>query len=122
MTNRNPDVDAWFATYENPQKDLVQAVRNVMLAADSRLGEVIKWKAPTFVYKGNVASFFPRATRHVTLMFHTGASLPDPQGIFSGEGETGRSVQIADRADLDAKSEALQGLVRAWIAARDGSN
>jgi hypothetical protein len=27
--NRNPDVDAWFADYLNPQKALVEAVRHV---------------------------------------------------------------------------------------------
>ena len=33
-SNRNPDVDAWFDRYDNPQKDLVQAVREVILDTD----------------------------------------------------------------------------------------
>ena len=81
-TNRNPDVDAWFAAYVNPRKDLVQAVRDVILDADARMSEAIKWKAPTFMYKGNLASFYPKSTKHVSLMFHTGASLPDPTGLL----------------------------------------
>ena len=76
MDNHDPAVDAWFETYDNPQKDLVQAVRRVILEADSRISETIKWQAPTFMYKGNLASFYPRSTKHVSLMFHTGASLP----------------------------------------------
>jgi hypothetical protein len=32
MGNRNPDVDAWFESYDNPLADLVQAVRDVILA------------------------------------------------------------------------------------------
>jgi hypothetical protein len=118
MSNRSPEVDAWFETYENPQKDLVEAVRTVLLDADDRLGEAIKWKAPTFVYQGNLASFFPKSTKHVTLMFHSGATLPDPAGILEGDGEVARSVKIRDREDLAAKAPALRGLVTAWIESK----
>ena len=113
--NRNPDVDAWFDAYDNPQKDLVQAVRRAMLDADPRVTEAIKWKAPTFMYKGNIASLYPKTRAHASLMFHTGATLPDPQGLLEGEGETSRVARFVDEDDLAAKKEALQGLVAAWI-------
>lgn len=120
-TNRNPEVEAWFDTYDNPQKPLVLAVRDVILDADERVSETIKWKAPTFVYKGNIASFYPRTKAHVALMFHTGASLPDPTGLLEGGGETSRVARFTDARDLAAKADALSGLVRAWITARDGA-
>ena len=77
--------------------------------------ETIKWKAPTFVYKGNVASFYPRSTKHVSLMFHSGAALPDPTGLLEGEGDTSRVARFLDGTDLAAKTDALRGLVVAWI-------
>lgn len=116
--NRNPDVDAWFATYDNPQKELVQAVREVILDADERIAEAIKWQAPTFMYKGNLASFYPKTKTHASLMFHTGASLPDPTGLLEGEGETSRVARFTDAEDLAAKADALRGLVAAWIESR----
>ena len=115
MDNHDPVVDAWFETYDNPQKDLVQAVRRVILEADPRISETIKWQAPTFMYKGNLASFYPHSTKHVSLMFHTGASLPDPTGLLEGEGETSRVAKFRDEADLESKTEALRGLVAAWV-------
>jgi hypothetical protein len=118
--NRNPDVDAWFDRYDNPQKGLVQAVREVILDTDGRVTEAIKWQAPTFVYAGNIASFYPKAKQHVSLMFHTGASLPDPSGLLEGEGDTSRVAKFADADDLAAKSDALRGLVRAWIDSKGG--
>ena len=42
MGNHNPHVDAWFERCDNPRKHLVQAVRNVILATDERMTEVIK--------------------------------------------------------------------------------
>ncbi|QZY29109.1 DUF1801 domain-containing protein [Nocardioides coralli] len=115
---RSPEVDAWFATYDNPQKPLVQAVRDAVLASDDRVTETIKWQAPTFVFEGNIASFYPKARKHVSLMFHQGASLPDPAGLLEGEGDTSRVAKFADADDLAAKVDALQGLVRAWVEAR----
>jgi hypothetical protein len=113
--NRSAEVDAWFDRYDNPQKGLVQAVRDVILSADPRVTETIKWQAPTFMYNGNLASFYPRSTKHASLMFHTGASLPDPTGLLEGEGDTSRVARFLDEDDLAAKADALRGLVAAWI-------
>jgi hypothetical protein len=113
MANRNPQVDAWMAKYDNPQKPVVEAVRTVMLEADGRLSETIKWQAPTFVYKGNLASFFPKAKKHATLMFHTGAQLAGDFPSLEGDGETARSMKFADLADVEAKSGELRGIVKA---------
>jgi hypothetical protein len=121
MGRRNPEVDAWFERYDNPLKDLVQQVRAAVLDADDRVDEVIKWQAPTFVYKGNIASFFPKAKKHVTLMFHSGASLADPGGLLQGDGETARSATFESEDDLERKREALHAVVAGWIRDRDAS-
>jgi uncharacterized protein YdhG (YjbR/CyaY superfamily) len=68
-------VDAWFDRYDNPMKPVVQEVRRVILAADARMEETIKWQAPTFMYNGNLASFFPKSKQHASLMFHAGAQI-----------------------------------------------
>lgn len=93
MDNRSPEVDAWFEGYTNPLKPLVQAVREIILAADPRMTEAIKWKAPTFKYKGNLASFYPKSAKHVSLMFHTGATLPDPAGLLERGSEPEASAR-----------------------------
>lgn len=121
MGTRNPEVDAWFEQYSNPQRDLVQAVRDAVLDADERVTETVKWQAPTFVYKGNIASFYPKTKTHASLMFHRGAALDDPDGLLEGEGDVSRIARFLDADDLDAKRDALQRLIRAWIALQDGA-
>ena len=116
--NTAPVVEAWFESCQNPQKDLVQAVRRLVLDADPRMSETIKWQGPTFMYRGNLASFYPKSTKHVSLMFHTGASLPDPTGLLEGEGATSRVATFHSADDLAAKADALRGLVVAWIASK----
>ncbi len=95
-----PEVDSWFESYQNPQKALVLAVRDAVLDAHPGVTETIKWQAPTFVYNGNIASFYPKAKKTVTLMFHTGASIPDPDGLLEGDGDVSRVARFARRSRL----------------------
>lgn len=113
------DVDAWMAKYDNPQKPLLDAVRRAVLAADRRIGECIKWQAPTFTYKGNLASFYPKSKAHVSLMFHTGARIAGDYPSLEGSGDTSRVMKFADAADLKAKSAELKRLVKAWCDQQD---
>ena len=121
MTQHDPAVDAWFDRYDNPQRELVLVVRETILDTDDRVTEVIKWQAPTFVYKGNIASFYPKTKTHASLMFHRGAALDDPDGLLEGEGDVSRVARFLDADDLDAKRVALQRLIRQWIELQDGS-
>jgi uncharacterized protein YdhG (YjbR/CyaY superfamily) len=113
------DVDAWMVKYDNPQKPLVQSVREAILAADPRVSECIKWQAPTFTYKGNIASFFPKAKQHVSLMFHTGAKIPGSFSILEGDASEGRTVKVTSADDLEAKRAELSRIVQAWCDMQD---
>jgi hypothetical protein len=119
--NRTPEVDAWMAAYNNPQKAVVERVREIMLEADPRIGEVIKWRTPTFVYRGNLASFQPRARQFASLPFHTGASIPGAVPRLEGGAGTARYMRITDLADAEAAAPELAAIVRAWCDSRDGT-
>jgi len=112
------DVVAWFEDYENPMKDVVLAVREVVLSADARVSECIKWKSPTFMYEGNIASFNPRSKKHASLMFHTGAHIPGEHSILEGGGDTARYATFADLDEVAAKAEALQAVITSWIESK----
>jgi hypothetical protein len=117
-SNRNPDVEAWLEAYENPQRELVVKIREFILGIDPAVTEAIKWQAPTFMYQGNIASFFPKAKKNVTLMFHQGASLADERGLLEGEGDVSRVARFIDDADFEAKKPALRAVIEDWIRDR----
>ena len=116
---RNPEVDAWFASYENPQKDVLLYLREAILASDARIEETIKWKSPTFVYKGNIASFNPRAKKHASLMFHTGASIPGEFPHLEGSGDVARYLNVQDLAQAKALEPELVAVFKAWCDLKD---
>lgn len=116
---RNPDVDAWFERYDNPMKPVVQRVREIVLDADPRIEETIKWQAPTFMYRGNLASFYPKSKQHASLMFHQGAQIPGDHPRLEGTGDTSRVLKVADLTEAEAARDDLVAIVRDWIAWRD---
>ena len=115
------EVDAWFRALEHPMKTEMERVREIVLPTDDRLAEAIKWKTPTFMYEGNIASFNPRAKAHVSLLFHAGASIPGDHAILEGGGETARYARFEDLDDVEAKGEQLEAVVKAWCAMKDGA-
>jgi uncharacterized protein YdhG (YjbR/CyaY superfamily) len=117
---RNKEVDAWFAKYDNPMKDVVQRIRAIILAADPRMAECIKWQAPTFTYGGNLASFYPKSKQHASLMFHLGAQIPGQHPRLEGTGRTSRVMKIGSVAEANAAKRDIERIVRAWCDWRDG--
>lgn len=111
------EVDAWFEEYDHPAKDAMLRVREIILA-DDRMTETIKWKSPTFMYEGNMASFNPRTKAHVSLMFHTGASIPGSHPRLEGGGDTARYMKFTDLDDVEDAREEIEAVVRAWCESR----
>ena len=118
---RQPEVDAWFERYDNPMKAVVQRVREIVLDADPRVDECIKWQAPTFTYKGNIASFYPKSRQHASLMFHLGARIPGTYPRLEGNGDTSRVMKVADLDEAEAaRSSSRSSAPGATGVMRDG--
>ena len=113
----SPEVDAWFADYEHPAKDAILRIREIVLG-DERMTETIKWKSPTFMFEGNMASFNPRTKAHVSLMFHTGASIPGEHPRLEGGGETARYMKFADLDEVETAADEIRSITSAWCESR----
>lgn len=112
-------VEAWLESYDNPMKDVVSRVRDTILHADARIKESIKRHAPTFSYRGTLASIFPESKKHASLMFERGAEIPGHHPRLEGSDDTGRVMKIHDVAEAHALKDDLQHLVRSWCDWRD---
>jgi hypothetical protein len=119
-SNINPKVNEFINKKKNPLTNEIQRVRQIILETSDKIEEDIKWSSPTFIYKGNIASFFMNAKKHVSLMFHYGASIPDKHGLLEGEGAVSRVAKFVDINDIEKKKTALQSLIKEWIKLKDG--
>jgi hypothetical protein len=109
----NPEVDEWFAEHDSPLKDAMLQVREIILE-EPRMTESIKWKTPTFSYRGNLASFNPRSKAHLSLLFHTGASIPGDHPRLEGGGDVARYMRLADLSEVEAAADDIRAVVTAW--------
>ncbi len=113
---RSPDVEAWFATYESPAKDIVVCVRDIVLDTDPRIDECIKWSYPTFLYLGPLATFFTRSTHHASLMFHRGASLTGDFPHLTGNARKARTLRFRSVTEAEESREEIVAIVEASLA------
>jgi hypothetical protein len=110
MTN---EVGDWFAERRHPLTEAMQLARKLILEADSRVSESIKWKTPTFSYQGNIVSFNP-ATNFVSLLFHRGSEIEGDFPHLVGDGRLVRVMRFADVNEVEATRDELQAVIRAW--------
>jgi uncharacterized protein YdeI (YjbR/CyaY-like superfamily) len=119
MSNRNKKVDEFLQKKKSPLSAEIQRVREIILDTSDKIEEDIKWSSPTFMYKGNIASFFMNAKQHVSLMFHNGAGIPDKYKLLEGDGKVARAAKFTDMKDIEKKKKALQSVIKEWIKMKD---
>jgi hypothetical protein len=110
------DVDEWFATKKPPAEAALQRVRHVILGADPRMTEYVKYGNPQFAFGGDMASFVQTGKKTVSLMFHRGGRI---QGTFlhmEGTGRQVRFMRFVDAGEVDARAGELAEVVRARCA------
>ena len=117
--NKNSQVDQYLEKKAHPLNKEIQRVREIILGTDKNIEETIKWSSPTFMYKGNMASYFMNAKKHVSLMFHKGVLIPDESGLLEGSAKEGRAAKFYSMEDIEKKKSDLESVVRAWIKLQD---
>lgn len=99
---------------------VVDRLRDVVLSADPRISETIKWGGLTFVLAGskaNLATIMLRGRSAVTLFSQEGASLPDPAGLLTGNADHVRTARFESSAAIDEAQNAIGEIVRAFCSA-----
>ncbi len=113
----NPEVEDWFATSKPPVEAVLRRVREVILAADPRLQEYVKYSTVQFAGGGDMGSFVQTGKRTVSLMFNRGGKIEGDFPHIEGTGRAVRFMRFADIAEVDALASELTATVRAWCAA-----
>lgn len=118
--NRNPKVDEYLAQKKHPLNVEIQRVREIILNVHPEIEETIKWSSPTFIYKGNMASYFMNAKKHVSLMFHKGILINDKTGLLEGDGKEARTAKFKSIEDIENRKADLESVVMGWVKLQDG--
>ena len=119
-------IEAYLATLDHPHKAEIVTLRTIILNANDKIAERIKWKVPSFYYRDNpkhdLAAFHPRTTdaAHLVLVFPQGL-VSDDTGLLEGDWKDRRMAKFYTPDDVQAKRPTLEAVVNAWVALEENA-
>lgn len=119
------DVETFLASLEHPLEREIRALRAIIRGVDPRIGESVKWNAPSFSMSEHFATFHLRNRGAVQVVLHLGArprpdaalraAITDPAGLLEWRGADRAIVTFRGMADVESKQAAFAAVVRQWI-------
>jgi hypothetical protein len=108
-------IDDFIAQFDDWRGTCLNELRRIVLNTDPRIVEEWKWETPVWSCNGVVCTgeVYKAA---VKTTFAKGASLPDPDGLFTSslDAKVRRAIDFREHETIDQAS--LQSLIRAAIA------
>ncbi|MEA5428183.1 DUF1801 domain-containing protein [Arcicella lustrica] len=121
-------VTEYFEALNHPLKNVVQALRKIVLSADEEIAEQIKWNSPSFYYTGAMKPFDPKEYKRdivvfnlykndcVLLVFPTGATINDTSGFLEGKFTDARKIaKFMTLEEANNKEMALKKVIKTWL-------
>jgi hypothetical protein len=108
------EVEQWFVTKKPPAEPAMRRVREIILSADPRLTEYMKYGSVHFGYEGDFVTFVQADKKNVNLMFHRGARIPGRFAHLEGTHPSARFMRFADVAEVEARATELRRVAVAW--------
>ncbi|AZI26239.1 DUF1801 domain-containing protein [Pedobacter sp. G11] len=117
----NAEVDHYMSQLVHPHKTEIALLRSIIIDANSKLEERIKWNAPSFFYQKDMAAFNLRAKGYVQIIFifYDGNMLHEPS-ILQGEWKDRREARFYNLDDIEGKKPALEQFINKWIELIEG--
>ena len=104
----DPEVEEYITQYPDEYVAIMLRLRALIYEVVPEATEAIKWSMPHFILKYPVC-YIRGCKNHVTLAFHDGRMLNDPDGILLG---TGKQMKYLKFRNLDEVNEEM---LKRWI-------
>ncbi len=119
--DRTKAMNEYMAHLKHPLKAEIAAVRAIIMQATNKVHERVKWDAPSFYFREDLATFDLKSTKqlHLIVRFPEGTTAPEAGGLVGMDHENRHEVVFRNLADVAAKKPALTQLVRDWVESMD---
>ena len=109
-------VDEFMNKLDHPLKAQVQTVRDIIKNVNKDITEEIKWKAPTFSYKGEyLVTFNLWEKEQIHLVFHNPEISKVKSKLLEGDYDHRRMAHFSDKDDIKSKRPALEKVLKDLI-------
>ena len=114
--SRTDKVDEFLENLSHPLKAEVEAVRSIIKGVNKDINEEIKWKAPSFNFKGEyLVTFNLRDEKRIHLVFHNPQISKVRNKLLEGDYKDRRMVYFADMKEIKAKKPLLEKALKDLI-------
>ena len=109
-------VNEFMDLLDHPFKAEVEMMRDIIKNVDQDIAEQIKWKAPSYSYKGeSLVTFNLWETKRIHLVFHNPMISKVKSKLLEGDYEHRRMAYFSDRDDIEAKRTTLEKVLKDLI-------
>lgn len=106
-------VDAFLQTVDHPLGAEIEGLRKIIRGASSEVTEQIKWKAPSYSYRGQyLVTFNLREQQRIHLVFHNPHISKIKSNLLEGDYPDRRMAYFSDMKDIKAKKKELQRVMK----------
>ena len=119
------EVNHFLAQLEHPLKPEIEELRAIILQANNKLTELIKWNAPSFCFNGDDRiTMRIHPPRQIQVIFHRGSKvqeLPKEKLITDGSGllawkTNDRAVaSFSTMAEIRSRKADLTDIINKWL-------
>lgn len=118
--SRTDKVDEFMKQLDHPFKAEVQTVRDIIKGVNNNIIEEIKWRAPSFSYKGEyLVTFNLWENKCIHLVFHNPVIARVKSKLLEGDYEHRRMMYFSDLKDIRAKKADLEKVIKQCIRLMD---
>jgi uncharacterized protein YdhG (YjbR/CyaY superfamily) len=113
---RTDKVDEFLENLSHPLKAEVEAMRSIIKGVDKDIVEEIKWRAPSFSYKGEyLVTFNLWEEKRIHLVFHNPRIFRVKSKLLEGDYKDRRMAYFSDMKDVKAKKSMLEKALKDLI-------
>lgn len=114
--SRTDKVDEFLRELNHPLTAEIEAVRSIIKGVNKDIAEEVKWKAPSFNYKGEyLVTFNLWETKRIHLVFHNPQIAKVKSALLEGNYENRRMMYLSDMKDIKSKKAALKKILKDLI-------
>ncbi|PWS28629.1 DUF1801 domain-containing protein [Pedobacter yonginense] len=114
------EVNLYLSNLQHPFKAEVELLRSIILSADDRLKQRIKWNAPSFYFNKDLGAFNLRAKGYVQIIFvFYDGNMIESEGLLLGNWRDRREARFYSLEDIQNKTMQLTAFVQEWMKTID---
>lgn len=111
--SRTDKVDEFLRELNHPLTAEIEAVRSIIKGVNKDIAEEVKWKAPSFNYKGEyLVTFNLWETKRIHLVFHNPLIPRVKSKLLEGDYEDRRMAYFANMQEIKSKKPLLENALK----------